>query len=80
MTNKYTLDRIEDGFHVFLKRDNESEQLIIPSEEVEANLSEGDIVEIETIESGYRFNALIEETADMKEKVSSLLQKLKNKK
>lgn len=80
MTNKYTLERIDDGFYVFLKRDDESEQLIIPLEEVEVKLNEGDIVEIETNESGYQFNILIEETADMKEKVSSLLQKLKNKK
>lgn len=80
MTNKYTLDRIDDGFYVFLKREDESEQLLVPLEEVEVKLNEGDIVEIETNESGYQFNVLIEETADMKEKVSSLLEKLKNKK
>lgn len=80
MTNKYTLDRIDDGFYVFLKRDDESEQLIIPLEEVEINLSEGDIVEIEMNESGYQFNVLIEETEITRDKVSSLLDKLKNKK
>ncbi|MFS0688978.1 DUF3006 domain-containing protein [Sporosarcina sp. 179-K 8C2 HS] len=80
MTNKYTLDRIDDGFYVFLKRDDESEQLIIPLEEVKVNLNEGDIVEIETNETGYRFEVLKEETSDMKEKVSNLLEKLKNKK
>jgi hypothetical protein len=80
MTNKYTLDRIDDGFYVFLKRDDESEQLIIPLEEVEVTLNEGDIVEIETNETGYRFEVLKEETSDMKEKVSNLLEKLKNKK
>lgn len=80
MTNKYTLDRIDDGFYVFLKRDEESEQLIIPLEEVEVNLNEGDIVEIETNETGYQFEVLKEETSDMKEKVSNLLEKIKNKK
>ncbi|MCG7346095.1 DUF3006 domain-containing protein [Sporosarcina sp. ACRSL] len=80
MTNKFTLDRIDDGFYVFLKRDDESEQLLIPLEEVEGNLNEGDIVEIETNETGYQFNVLIEETSDMKVKVSNLLEKLKNKK
>ncbi|MCM3711056.1 DUF3006 domain-containing protein [Sporosarcina luteola] len=80
MTKKYTLDRIDDGFYVFLKRDDESEQLIIPLEEVKVNLNEGDIVEIETNETGYRFEVLKEETSDMKGKVSNLLEKLKNKK
>ncbi|WP_252503303.1 DUF3006 domain-containing protein [Sporosarcina sp. Marseille-Q4943] len=77
---KYTLDRIDDGFYVFLKRDDESDQLIIPLEEVKVNLNEGDIVEIEKNEAGYQFHVLIEETDDMKEKVSNLLEKLKNKK
>jgi len=32
------------------------------------------------LESGYEIEALIEESEDMKEKVSNLLEKLKNKK
>lgn len=80
MTNKYTLDRIDDGYYVFLKRNDESHQLIIPLEEVDVKVNEGDIVEIETNYTGYQFNVLKEETSDMKEKVSNLLEKLKNKK
>lgn len=79
MKNKYTLDRFDDFFAVFLLRDNESEQLLIPKTIIKVPLQEGDIVEIEKLESGYEIDVLKEETKDMKEKVSSLLEKLKNK-
>ena len=42
--------------------------------------SGGDIVLISQSVSGYEIEPLIEETVDMKEKVTSLLEKLKNKK
>lgn len=77
---KYTLDRIEDGQHVFLEYNNEENQLLIPTNEVPAEITEGDIVLISKVDSVYEFEVLIEETQDMKEKVSSLLEKLKNKK
>lgn len=78
--DKYTLDRIEEGQYVFLEHPNEENQLLIPSTEINVKIAEGSIVLISSSESGYEFRVLIEETQDMKEKVSSLLQKLKNKK
>ncbi len=77
---KYTLDRIEEGQYVFLKHPDEENQLLVPSYEVTGEISEGDIVLISRLESGYEIEALIEESEDMKEKVSNLLEKLKNKK
>ena len=43
-------------------------------------IAEGSIVLISEVDSIYEFEVLMEETEDMKEKVSSLLEKLKNKK
>ena len=77
---KYTLDRIEEGQYVFLKHPDEENQLLIPANEVTGEIFEGDIVLISRLENGYEIEALIEETEDMKEKVSNLLEKLKNKK
>ena len=77
---KYTLDRVEEGQYVFLEYPDEERQLLIPSNEVTGEISEGDIVLISRLESIYEIEALMEETEDMKEKVSNLLKKLKNKK
>lgn len=77
---KYTLDKIEDGQYVFLEHQNEENQLLIPDAEINADIAEGDIVLISRVDSKYEIEILIEETGDMKEKVTSLLDKLKNKK
>jgi len=77
---KYTLDRIDDGQYVFLQHTNEEKQLLIPENEVTSGIAEGDIVLISKENSNYKFELLNEETDDMKNKVSSLLEKLKNKK
>jgi len=77
---KYTLDRIEDGQYVFLEHPEEITELIIPIDKIPTKLSEGDIVNINIVDSEYKIDRLIDETANMKEKVSSLLKKLKNKK
>lgn len=79
MKVKYTLDKIEDGQFVFLEYPAEENQLLIPATEVNMKISEGDIVLISKVDSVYGFEILTEETGDMKEKVSSLLDKLKNK-
>ncbi|MCM3359825.1 hypothetical protein [Psychrobacillus sp. MER TA 171] len=42
-------------------------------------LQEGDIVEIQKLDYGYEINILGEETKDMKDKVNTLLEKLKSK-
>jgi len=55
-------------------------QLLIYVFEVTREISKGDIILISQSVSGYEIEPLIEETVDMKEKVTSLLEKLKNKK
>ncbi|WP_338653509.1 DUF3006 family protein [Sporosarcina psychrophila] len=77
---KYTLDKIEDGQYVFLEHKNEENQLLIPATKINVEIAEGSIVLISEVDSIYEFGVLIEETEDMKEKVSSLLEKLVNKK
>ena len=77
---QYTLDRIDDGFYVFLQHSNEEEELLIPASKVSVILSEGDIVCISKAESGYVIEVMENETEIMKDKVNSLLEKLKNKK
>ena len=77
---KYTLDKIEDGQYVFLEHENEENQLLIPATEINVEIAEGSIVLISKVDSNYKFEVLIEETEDMRDKVSSLLEKLKNKK
>ena len=71
---KYTLDRIEDGKYVFLEYPNEENQLLIPKNEVQAEVTEGDIVLISNEDSVYAIAILDEETEDMRDKVSSLLE------
>lgn len=77
---KYTLDKIEDGQYVFLEFQNEESQLLIPAAEINAEIVEGSIVLISELDAVYEFEVLIEETEDMRDKVSNLLGKLKNKK
>jgi hypothetical protein len=77
---KYTFDKIEDGQYLFLKHSNEESQLLISENEVTTEISEGNIVLISELDSVYEFEVLIEETEDMRDKVSNLLEKLKNKK
>lgn len=77
---KYTLDRIEEGQYVFLEHPEEVNQLLIPGNEIAGGIVEGDIVLISRSESGYEIERLIEETEITRDKVNSLLEKLKNKK
>ncbi|MEK5038741.1 DUF3006 family protein [Sporosarcina sp. FSL K6-3457] len=77
---KYTLDKIEDGQYVFLDHPNEENQLLIPASEINVEIAEGDIVLISQTDSVYAFEVLVEETEIMRDKVTSLLEKLKNKK
>lgn len=76
---KYTLDRIEDGICVFLERPDEIETILIDKVDCPEGIEEGDIVEIEKIEDGYVVNVLREDTEIARDKVKTLLDKLKNK-
>lgn len=73
---KYTLDRTDDGFYVFLKFPEEDKQLLIPIDRYDGKLAEGDIV---VIVGDQIVEVLDQETVNMKDKVSNLLEKLKNK-
>lgn len=69
---KVTLDRIEEGTAVLLVRDDETVKIDIPFFLLPAESKEGDILDI-TIDRD------VHETEDAKERVSGLLEKLKNK-
>lgn len=77
--NKYTLDRFDDFFAVFLQKEDETKQLLVPKNMIEVPLQEGDIVEIEKTETGYEINVLKDETEITRNKLNTLLEKLKNK-
>ena len=47
---QYTLDRIDNGFYVFLLHSNEEEELLILASKVSVILFEGDIVGISKAE------------------------------
>ena len=69
---KVTLDRIEEGTAVLLVRDEESIKINIPLFLLPPESKEGDILDITIARD-------VQETEDAKERVSSLLEKLKNK-
>lgn len=77
--NKYTLDRFDGDYSIFLKRPDETEQLIIHHAEIPSELKEGDIVSIEDDGFDYKINLLQEETLSQKQRINNLLQQLKNK-
>ncbi len=69
---KVTLDRIEEGIAVLLVRDKETIKINIPLFLLPAESREGDILDITIARD-------VQETEDAKERVSNLLEKLKNK-
>lgn len=77
--NKYTLDRFDGDYAIFLKRPDEMEQLLIHHAEIPSELKEGDIVSIEDDGFDYKINVLQEETVSQKQRINNLLQQLKNK-
>lgn len=78
-SNKYTLDRFEGIYAIFLLRPYETDQLIIEKSELGVELREGDIVEITDTGYGYNIIKLDEQTATTEQRVQDLLQKLRNK-
>jgi hypothetical protein len=69
---KVTLDRIEEGIAVLLVRDEEKININIPLILLPSGSKEGDILDI-TITTD------VQETEAAKERISALLEKLKNK-
>ena len=80
-SNKYTIDRIDEGIVVLLKKSLEEEQLLIPLEQINSVVKEGDIVLVinRTDELGYDITVLDEETSLIKDQVENLINKLRNK-
>ncbi|MFF2754959.1 DUF3006 domain-containing protein [Psychrobacillus sp. NPDC058041] len=79
-SNKYTLDRFEGDFAVFLKYPTETESLLVPCTEIHELLNEGDIVSISILNETYKIELLENETTKQRDKVQSLLEQLKNNK
>ncbi|MDQ1275659.1 MAG: hypothetical protein QG610_1234 [Euryarchaeota archaeon] len=69
---KVTLDRIEGGTAVLLLRDDESIKLNIPLFLLPPESKEGDVLDVS-------IDRDVQETESAKERVSALLEKLKNK-
>ena len=69
---KVTLDRIEENIAVLLVRDEEKIKINIPLCLLPSGSREGDILDITIARN-------VQETEDAKERVSNLLEKLKNK-
>ncbi|MDP2217416.1 MAG: DUF3006 domain-containing protein [Methanolobus sp.] len=69
---KASLDRVEGNIAVLLVRDEETIKVDIPLSLLPSGSKEGDILDISILKD-------VEDTADAKKRVSSLLEKLKNK-
>ncbi|MFJ7917419.1 MULTISPECIES: DUF3006 domain-containing protein [unclassified Lysinibacillus] len=78
-STKYTLDRIEDGYAVFLKYPEEEEQLIILQSAMNKTVQAGDRVLIEEIDGIYQIEILKEETEQKKAEIQSLMDRLRKK-
>ena len=77
-STKYTLDRFEGDYAIFLKHSDENAQKLFHRTELPAEIKEGDRVLIDD-EPNFQVTILKEETAHQKERVSSLLERLRNK-
>ncbi|GAB0170690.1 DUF3006 domain-containing protein [Lysinibacillus sp. CTST325] len=78
-STKYTLDRIEDGYAVFLKYPEEEDQLIILQSAMNKPVQVGDRVLIEEIDGIYQIEILKEETEQKKLEIQSLMGRLRKK-
>lgn len=67
-----TVDRIENGIAVLLIRPEEEHVLEVPVQYLPDNVREGDILAVE-------FTRLVKETEAARERVESLIEKLKRK-
>jgi len=76
---KYTLDRIEDGYAVFLKYPEEEEQIIILQSAMNKPVQVGDRVQIEETDGIYYIEILKEETEQKKAEIRSLMDRLRRK-
>lgn len=78
--NKYTLDRFEGEYAIFLKRPAETEQLIIHRAAIHTAVKQGDIVAIQDHGTKYTIQVLHDETSAKQKRIANLMQQLRNKK
>lgn len=78
-SNNYTLDRFEADYAIFLKRPNETEQLIIHKEDIHVSVKQGDIVSILDDGENYEIKVLAEETKAAEERIKDLMSRLRQK-
>ena len=78
--HKYTLDRFEGEYAIFLKRPEETDQLLIHRSDLRIPVEEGDIVQIRDTGTSFEMDVLHKETNAQKENITKLIQQLRNKK
>lgn len=78
-SNNYILDRFEADYAIFLKRPNETEQLIIHKEDIHVPVKQGDIVSILDDGENYEIKVLAEETKAAEERIKDLMSRLRQK-
>lgn len=78
-STKYTLDRIEDGYAIFLKFSEEEEELVIIQSAMNEPVQVGDRVLIEEKDGHYHIEIVKEETEQKKADIQSLMNRLRNK-
>lgn len=76
--HKYTLDRFDGDYAVFLKRPEETEQLLIQRTEILVTLQEGDIVSIQDDGGKYLIEVLQDEMNAQKDRIQQLMKKLRD--
>ena len=77
-SNKYTLDRYEGDYGIFLLAANETVQKIIHRSEMTETIAEGEVVLIED-SPRIKIIRLQNETANQRARVNRLLERLKQK-
>lgn len=78
-SNNYTLDRFEAEYAIFLKRPNETEQLIIHQEDIHVPVKQGDIVNIQDDGESYVIKVLEGETEAAEERIKHLMNQLRQR-
>lgn len=76
---KYTLDRFDGDYAVFLQHPEEMEQLLIHRDDMDLSLKEGDVVAISDNGRTYDITVLNEETTNQKQRIQRLMQQLRDK-
>ncbi|MEK4230681.1 DUF3006 domain-containing protein [Solibacillus sp. FSL H8-0538] len=77
-SSKYTLDRFEGDYAIFLKRPEEQEPLLILRTAIQVPVKQGDIVHIQDDGKSYTIEVLQDETASQQERIQKLMQQLRN--